>query len=99
MAQDPSEPTVVMESLTSTLGRDSREATLVAMRARLAWQIDSTYSSRDLIGLTSQLRGVLADLDEVRGVVRKTAEVNEEAENVIDQIRRKREERAAAGGA
>ena len=106
---EPIDPTYTFESVSSTLPKSSRQASLEALRGRLAWEIDHCRFAADLVKLAIQFRACLVELDEIAGVKRPNNAVNSEVADVrrgapaadsraksIDEIARQRERRRQA---
>ena len=71
---------------------EGRLAGLVALRERLASEIDGCESARDVAALSIRFMDVLAQIDELDGSAAASA-----PSSPLDELRRKRAERSKAG--
>ena len=69
-----------------------RLAGLIALRDRLAVEIDSCDSARDVAALSRQFTDVLAQVDELQGGV------EDKPLTALDELRRRREGRSKSAG-
>lgn len=76
----------------SEAASEGRLAGLMALRDRLASEIDGCESARDVAALSIRFMDVLAQIDELDGSAAASA-----PSSPLDELRRKRAERSKAG--